>query len=47
MLATKKEVEELKNKVANQEILIQNLQYQIIQLQEEMNEIKQEPSYFS
>jgi hypothetical protein len=48
VFVSKKELEELKNKLKEQENLIHNMQYHLIQLQQEINELKKpkEPAYF-
>ncbi|WP_153124663.1 hypothetical protein [Peribacillus tepidiphilus] len=48
MFVTKKEFDELKKKVEDQEQIIQNMSYHLIQLQQEINELKKpnEPNYF-
>ncbi len=48
VFVTKKEFDELKKKVEDQEQIIQNMSYHLIQLQQEINELKKpnEPNYF-
>lgn len=48
MFASKKELEELKNKVKEQDNIINNISYHLVQLQQELNELKtpNEPNYF-
>jgi prefoldin subunit 5 len=49
MFISKKEFETLKNKVEQQEQLLQQMMYHINQLAQEINELKKpkEPNYFS
>ncbi|MFS0776252.1 hypothetical protein ABC255_09620 [Neobacillus sp. 3P2-tot-E-2] len=49
MFISKKEFEKLENKVKEQDNIINNMSYHLVQLQQEINELKKpkEPNYFS
>jgi uncharacterized coiled-coil protein SlyX len=48
MFVSKKEFQQLENKVKEQDNIINNMSYHLVQLQQELNELKKpkEPNYF-